>query len=413
MITTKAKIEDILISAHSGFACSKQFEATEKTGVLHLRPNNVGYWGVVNLSKKIYIQKDKIEPSKVGIKKGQLLFNNTNSKELVGRVVVAKEDIDAGFSNHITRLIVDDTRIDPRWLAHYINKLWADKYFFHICKKWIGQAGVDTSMLKNIEIEYPDIAEQRKIADRLDNVFEEVVNGITLITKENNQTNEYKQSLLSNVFSTPDFQLVKLGELLEYRNGLWAGKSGKLTDAKVIRVTEMRDDGSYDLSTAKELKVEERKLNTRKVTPNTILLERSGGGENKPVGRVILFGNNVLEDTYSFSNFTTLLIPKTELVLPKYLFYFTYNFHLSGNTKNLQKAVTGIRNLDFTKYLEQEVPIPFKNGKPDLDRQKIMTDELDNGFATSEKLRDLFNKQERYFISLRSSVLNKYFQLTT
>lgn len=182
-----------------------------------------------------------------------------------------------------------------------------------------------------------------------------------------------------------EWKTLQLGELLDYRNGLWAGKDGEFTRAKVIRVTEMRDNGTYDLSTAKELQVEARKLTTRRVVPNSILLERSGGGENKPVGRVILFGDDVLDDVYSFSNFTTLLIPKADLVIPKYLFYFVYFFHLSGKTKNLQKAVTGIRNLEFAKYLEQEVALPFKNNKPDLAEQKRITDKLDKVFMEIEK----------------------------
>src|SRR3989338_4259470 len=107
-----------------------------------------------------------------------------------------------------------------------------------------------------------------------------------------------------------EWKTLKLGELLDYKNGLWAGKKGGFVRAKVIRMTEMKDNGTYNLSTAKELQVEERKLETRKVIPNSILLERSGGGENKPVGRVVIFGDDVLNDVYSFSNFTTLLIPK-------------------------------------------------------------------------------------------------------
>jgi len=193
-----------------------------------------------------------------------------------------------------------------------------------------------------------------------------------------------------------EWRTLQLGELLDCRNGLWAGKDGEFTRAKVIRVTEMRDNGTYDLSTAKELQVEARKLTTRKVVPNSILLERSGGGENKPVGRVILFGDDVLDDVYSFSNFTTLLIPKADLVTPKYLFYFAYFFHLSGKTKNLQKAVTGIRNLEFSKYLEQEVSVPFKDNKPDLAEQKRITDKLDKVFMEIEKSVDKVKQNKKY-----------------
>ncbi len=202
---------------------------------------------------------------------------------------------------------------------------------------------------------------------------------------------------------------LKLGNLIDYQNGLWVGKTGKFTRAKVVRVTEMKDNGTYDLSTAKELQVEERKLEKRRIVPNSILLERSGGGENKPVGRVVLFGDDVLNDVYSFSNFTTLLFPKVDVVLPKYIFYFLYFFHLSGKTKLLQKAVTGIRNLEFKKYLEQELPIPFKNGKPDLAEQKRIADKLDKVFAKTEKGADIASKEKAQTALLKKSLLTKVF----
>lgn len=209
-----------------------------------------------------------------------------------------------------------------------------------------------------------------------------------------------------------EWQSLKLADLIEYQNGLWAGKTGAFTKAKVIRATEMRDNGSYDLSSAKELQVEKRKLDTRRVSPNSILLERSGGGENKPVGRVVIFGDDVSQGTYSFSNFTTLLLPKAEVVVPKYLFYSLYFFHLSGKTKLLQKAVIGIRNLDFTGYLDQEIQLPFKNGKPDLAEQKRIADKLDAVFSGTEKGLEEVLSQRAQAEELKQAFLASVFSNT-
>jgi len=197
-----------------------------------------------------------------------------------------------------------------------------------------------------------------------------------------------------------EWKNIQLADLVEYRNGLWTGKTGNFTRAKVIRATEIKDTGSYDLSTSKELLVEERKLSSRRVIPNSILLERSGGGENKPVGRVVIFGDDVLSDTYSFSNFTTLLLPKEDIVVPKYLFYILYFFHLSGKTKTMQKAVTGIRNLEFQRYLEQEISIPFEKEKPSLAEQKRIADELDKFLILKDLATDDINKVQTLLGSL-------------
>lgn len=177
----------------------------------------------------------------------------------------------------------------------------------------------------------------------------------------------------------------KLNELVDYENGLWAGKKPPFTLAKVIRATEFNDDGTYTLETAKELQVESNKLKNKIIQPNKILLERSGGGENKPVGRVIFLKEDVKNGTYSFSNFTTLLIPKEKIINPKFLFYYLHFFYISGHTNYYQKATIGIRNLEFKKYLELDIPVPLTNGQPDLKEQQAIVDKIDKLFIETEK----------------------------
>ncbi len=177
----------------------------------------------------------------------------------------------------------------------------------------------------------------------------------------------------------------KLNELVDYRNGLWVGKNPPFVTAKVIRVTEFNNDGTHNLETARELKVESKKLKERVIKPNQILLERSGGGEKKPVGRVILFKDNIKDSTYSFSNFTTLLIPNESVVNPRFLFYYLHFFYISGQTNHYQKAMIGIRNLEFKRYLEQDIPIPLESSQPDLEEQKRIADKIDKLFVEIDR----------------------------
>lgn len=202
----------------------------------------------------------------------------------------------------------------------------------------------------------------------------------------------------------------KLNELIEYKNGLWAGKKSPFTSVKVIRSTEFNDDGTYNLETAKELEVESSKLKERTIKPSQILLERSGGGENKPVGRVIVFKDDVKDNVYSFSNFTTLLIPKESIVYPKFLFYYLHFFYTSGQTNYYQKAMIGIRNLEFKRYLQQEISVPFKNNQPDLAEQRRITDKIDKLFAEVERGEAKVNSSLGYINRLFNSELQKLFK---
>ncbi|EFU7410962.1 hypothetical protein HSY41_001890 [Campylobacter coli] len=76
-----------------------------------------------------------------------------------------------------------------------------NKYFERICHKWIGQSGINTDKLKQIQIPLPkDIKEQEQIAMHLDSVFEKAKALKELYTKELKDYEELKQSLLDKAF---------------------------------------------------------------------------------------------------------------------------------------------------------------------------------------------------------------------
>jgi type I restriction enzyme S subunit len=147
----------------------------------------------------------------------------------------------------------------------------------------------------------------------------------------------------------------------EYLNGLWTGKKPPFERAVVIRNTNFRDDGVLDLSDVALLDVESKKLVSRRLRKGDIIIERSGGGPKQPVGRVCFFYR---EDnrSYSFSNFTsTLRVKDTDSFLPLFVHYYLLYLYNSGFTIPLQRATTGIRNLDFSAYQEAKIPKPPKS----------------------------------------------------
>lgn len=97
-----------------------------------------------------------------------------------------------------------------------------------------------------------------------------------------------------------------------------------------------------------------------------MILEKSGGSEKQPVGRVILFDKT--DGDYSFSNFTSMLrIKDISIATPDYLYYALLNLYITGATRSMQKQTTGIHNLMMEKYLMLPVPIP-----PRLEQDKIV-----------------------------------------
>jgi type I restriction enzyme S subunit len=172
-------------------------------------------------------------------------------------------------------------------------------------------------------------------------------------------------------------------EKFEYLNGLWKGKKPPFEKAVVVRNTNFRNDGILDLSDVAVLDVETRQLQSRRLQKGDIIIERSGGGPKQPVGRVCYFN---VDDSrpHSFSNFTTTLrVKDREVFLPLFVHYNLLHLYQTGFTFPLQRATTGIRNLDFGAYQEAEIPMP---PKPEQEKIAAVLWKIQNAIEVEENL---------------------------
>ena len=149
----------------------------------------------------------------------------------------------------------------------------------------------------------------------------------------------------------------KLSNLLAVSiGGIWGEIAGLAEiDVSVVRVTELKAHGRIDPSSAVTRSVTLKQLASRELQEGDLLLEKSGGGPNSPVGRVGYFFQ---EGTRTVcSNFMQLMRPDSTKVLPKYLFYFLDGFHSNGGTIPMQTATTNIRNIKTPQYMDIDVPV--------------------------------------------------------
>ena len=155
-----------------------------------------------------------------------------------------------------------------------------------------------------------------------------------------------------------EWKTEKLSNLLAVSiGGIWGEEAGLAeVDVSVVRVTELKAHGRIDPSSAVTRSVTLKQLASRELQEGDLLLEKSGGGPNSPVGRVGYFFQ---EGTRTVcSNFMQLMRPDISKVLPKYLFYFLDGFHSNGGTIPMQTATTNIRNIKTPQYMDIDVPVP-------------------------------------------------------
>ena len=178
----------------------------------------------------------------------------------------------------------------------------------------------------------------------------------------------------------------KLGEICETLNGLWKGKKPPYVNVGVIRNANFTKDFKLRFDNIEYLDVEERQYSKRKLQSGDLIIEKSGGSEKQPVGRAVLFEKE--EGEFSFSNFTSVLRIKDKKTLSsKFLFIYLYFIYKRGDTLTMQKATTGIHNIEFEKYLNIDIP------SLSLSEQKAIVSRLDASFAHIDALKANAKKQ--------------------
>lgn len=158
-----AVLGDYIAEASNGFASGQR----DDKGVIQLRMNNVTAKGALDLTKTIRVPAEG-NFQRYALKPGDILFNHTNSTELVGKTALFEgfgEDV--VFSNHFTRLRVNEREAEPAYVAWFINHLWNQGYFRERCQIWVGQSAVRFEVLARAPTSFPSLIDQRRLAKRL------------------------------------------------------------------------------------------------------------------------------------------------------------------------------------------------------------------------------------------------------
>ena len=170
--------------------------------------------------------------------------------------------------------------------------------------------------------------------------------------------------------------------LVESFAGEW-GSDPKPGNAKVLRATDIDDDGHVvGPGAIRQLSI--GKLTAKRLLDGDILLEGSGGGPGKPVGRVAYFEADDHYEAAVCSNFFKTLRPNRGEVEPRFLLRKLAWFYKQPALLTLQQQTTGIINLKFEEYLSAQIEIPKIIGE----QQKIaaILDTLDTAIHETEAI---------------------------
>lgn len=254
-------------------------------------------------------------------------------------------------------------------------------FYYELCSIKLRNLGYARhyKLLKEQRIGIPSLSEQQRIVDLLDTEFDKIDLLKTNAEHQLQAAKDLFQSALKEMLSSKDeWKRKTLGELTKSINGLWKGKKEPFVHVGVIRNANFTKDFTLNYSNIEYLDVEEKQYRTRKLQKGDLIVEKSGGSEKQPVGRTILFDE---EGEFSVSNFTSILrITDRMTITPKFLYTYLLYIYGEGVTKSMQKATTGIHNIEYDKFLSIQIPVPS------LYEQQKIVEQFD---ALSERVKAL------------------------
>ena len=135
-----------------------------------LRMNNL-QGGKIDLSEVRHAELPDRERG-LNLVSGDILFNRTNSLDLVGKVAVVRDDLPQpiSFASYLVRLRVRESQADGFWLASLLGSPSCQARIRRLATPAVSQANINPTSLRTLTIPLPPLDEQRAIASALDGV---------------------------------------------------------------------------------------------------------------------------------------------------------------------------------------------------------------------------------------------------
>ena len=166
-----------------------------------------------------------------------------------------------------------------------------------------------------------------------------------------------------------------MAKLIEITGKALSGEWGKDDETgngiPVLRTTNFTNEGVIDYNSVVTRTITKKNIGEKFLRKGDIIIEKSGGSEKFPVGRVVYFDGD--DNTYLFNNFTGLLrVKEPKIWYPRYVFYSLFANYKRGGTRMFENKTTGLHNLKTDDYVSR-----YEVTEIDMFEQVSVCDKLD------------------------------------
>jgi type I restriction enzyme S subunit len=167
-----------------------------KKGLPILRMNNITYTGEIDINDIKWCDIPVKDEEKYTTKNGDLLFNRTNSPELVGKTAVWRSEEKYAIAGYLIRVRFKNDKVVSEYVSAYLNSSYGKKYLHEKAKPSINMSNFSASEFLKIPIMLPSLQVQKKFE-----LFSNAVR-LSIINLKNSleQSNNLFNSLLQKAF---------------------------------------------------------------------------------------------------------------------------------------------------------------------------------------------------------------------
>ena len=156
--------------------------------------------GKIDWTDLVYSDNDE-EIKQYSLKKGDVLFNRTNSPELVGKTSIIETDEKAIFAGYLIRINHLTEITDGRYLTYFLNSMIAKKYGNFVKTDGVNQSNINGQKLINYPFVFCSLEEQKEVANILEQKLTACDQLAAELAKQLKQAELLKQTVLKAAFS--------------------------------------------------------------------------------------------------------------------------------------------------------------------------------------------------------------------
>ena len=378
---------------HSSNYPKKSEMVTE--GIPFIRATNI-INGKITKDDMRYITKEKHENLKKGhLLTGDILFSNRGQ---IGKMAIVNKSLNNSNLNSQLAWFRCLESINNKFLYY---QLLSPIQFNKIMNQQSGTAlqQVTIRQLKNIEVSYPSLTEQKRIVAKLDECFEAVDKARANVEKNLNNAKELFQSQLNEIFSQKgdgwvDKILDEIGEIQTGTTPSTKDKSNYGDFIPFVKPPHFKPDGSIDAGNSM-LSESGLKIG-RLFPPNSVLMVCIGA----------TIGKTGFTETAVSSNQQINCLTPNENYYPKLLYYGLISPFVQKQVADIGRgAQATLPIINKTKWQGLSINIPESKSE-----QNKIVKQLDDLKSQTQSLESNYQQELEALDELKKSILQKAFR---